>query len=47
MRLLGAFTSKIVISVVALLTIAIAIIFLGGACWIALKIWEAVFAFFA
>lgn len=33
--------------VMLLLILALGMIFLGGACWVALTIWKAVFAFFA
>lgn len=36
----------LVIVAVCLMVLAIALIMLGGACWIAFNIWKAVFGFF-
>lgn len=46
MRLLGTILAEIALVIVTLLVICIVIFLLGCACWIALKIWKAVFAFF-
>ena len=36
----------LVIVAVCLMVLAIVLIVLGGACWVALSIWKAVFGFF-
>lgn len=33
--------------IIVLLLLTVFMIFLGGACWVALSIWKAIFAFFA
>ena len=44
--LIGNLFCWTVIGVVALMILAVALIFSGGACWIAFSIWKAVFSFF-
>lgn len=45
-RLISNTFMWLVIVAVYLMVLAIALIVLGGACWIAFTIWRAVFAFF-
>lgn len=45
-RLIGNAFIWLVILAVCLMVLAIALIMLGSACWIAFTIWQAVFAFF-
>lgn len=45
-RLISNAFMWLVIVAVCLMVLAIALIVLGGACWIAFAIWKAVFRFF-
>lgn len=45
-RLISNAFMWLVLGAVCLMVLAIALIVLGGACWAALSIWRAVFAFF-
>lgn len=45
-NIIGGLFSWLVIGSVALMVLAIALIMLGGSCWIAFAIWRAVFGFF-
>lgn len=45
-NIVGNLFSWLVISVVALMVLAMVLIMLGGSCWIAFAIWRAVFGFF-
>lgn len=45
-RLISNALMWLVIVAVCLMVLAIVLIVLGGACWIAFTIWRAVFAFF-
>lgn len=45
-RLISNAFMWLVLGAVCLMVLAIALIMLGGACWIAFTIWRAVFAFF-
>ena len=45
-RLISNVFMWLVIVAVCLMVLAIVLIMLGGACWVALSIWKAVFGFF-
>ena len=45
-RLISNAFMWLVLGAVCLMVLAIALIVLGGACWVALSIWRSVFAFF-
>lgn len=46
MKFLGTATVDFAIALLVLAMISIGLILVGGACWTALSIWKAVFAFF-
>lgn len=45
-RLISNTFMWLVLGAVCLMVLAIALIMLGGACWVALSIWRIVFGFF-
>lgn len=45
--MIGKALGTLAVWIMVLLLLAVFMIFLGGACWVALTIWKAVFAFFA
>lgn len=45
-RLIGNAFIWLALGAVCLMVLAIVLIVLGGACWVALSIWKAVFGFF-
>lgn len=45
-RLISNAFMWLVIGAVCLMVLAIVLVMLGGACWIVLSIWKAVFGFF-
>ncbi len=44
--MIGRALETLAVWIIVLLSLAVFMIFLGGACWVALSIWKAVFALF-